>query len=408
MIIGIIGNGFVGKATQILTKNSKHKVLIYDIDPNKCSPAGLKIEDLVTTDFIFIAVPTPMYIDGNCNISIVESVVYKLKKFINSDKTSIIIRSTVPVGTSNRLDVNFMPEFLTEKNWENDFYMNKHWIFGENKPNKLFQNNINELIKSAHELGNIKFNKTSFINNNEAEMIKYFKNNFLAVKVSFCNEIYSFCEKMNIDYDIVNRLVLEDVRIGKSHTKVPGYDGSRGYGGTCFPKDTNSLYYQLNDVDVKSYIIKSAIIRNEIEDRPRLDWLNNNGRSVTYDNSKSNILITMGSSHKSIELCKKLLNESDDTTIIMIDTKELVDQNLLDNKRVFFTKQNICDDIFLTLNNLDQIYHVLPSDGSEKSLDISYIGTKNLKKLSNRYLSDMTLVCDSKKNHEYMLANIFL
>ena len=195
MIIGIIGNGFVGQATQILTKNSKHKVLIYDIDQTKCSPKGLKIEDLSLATFIFVAVPTPMFIDGKCNTSIVESVIKNINKFIDPNKTFIIIRSTVPVGTCNRLGVKFMPEFLTEKNWKEDFYMNKHWIFGEKEPNKLFQKKINELIDSAHELGNIKFKKLSFINNNEAEMIKYFKNNFLALKVSFCNEIYSFCQK---------------------------------------------------------------------------------------------------------------------------------------------------------------------------------------------------------------------
>ena len=90
MNIGIIGNGFVGNATKILVENSKHNLLVYDLDPKKCFPEGLQFSDLKQCDIIFISVPTPMYLDGQCNTSIVESCVNKLKNIID-DNTFIII-----------------------------------------------------------------------------------------------------------------------------------------------------------------------------------------------------------------------------------------------------------------------------------------------------------------------------
>ena len=101
-------------------------------------------------------------------------------------------------------------------------------------------------------------------------------------------------------------------------------------------------------------------------------------------------MITNGSSIYAIELCKKLLKEDVDTNIIMVDTKKIYDNYLNDNKRVIFSEQDICDNIFLTLDNLEKIYQILLCDDSERSLDISYIGTKNLIKLSKKYNSEVS------------------
>ena len=111
-------------------------------------------------------------------------------------------------------------------------------------------------------------------------MIKLFRNNFLAIKVSFCNEIAEFCNLKNINYENVRLLATLDNRIGDSHTKVPGHDGKRGFGGTCFPKDTNNLRHQMNKVGMKSFIIEGAIERNINVDRVEKDWLENKGRAV--------------------------------------------------------------------------------------------------------------------------------
>lgn len=111
-------------------------------------------------------------------------------------------------------------------------------------------------------------------------MVKLFRNNFLSVKVSFCNEIEEFCRHKNINYENVRSLSVLDNRIGESHTMVPGHDGRRGFGGTCFPKNTNNLYFEMNRIGMKSYLIKSTIERNEVVDRFEKDWLSDKGRTI--------------------------------------------------------------------------------------------------------------------------------
>ena len=281
MKISVIGNGFVGKATQIL-KCEEVDLVVYDIDPKLCNPINTTLKDVCDTDLIFISVPTPMNKDGSCHLNIVESVVGELKKITNLDETLVVLRSTVPPGTSDNLNCYFMPEFLTEKNFVNDFINNKDWIFGVKgtEQDEKFKEKITNLINIACKYDKIKYNNVNFVLNSEAEMIKLFRNNFLATKVSFCNEIYQFCQKKNINYDNVITLAAADPRITHSHTAVPGHDGSFGYGGTCFPKDTHNLSNEMKKVGMKSYIIDKIIERNETEDRPEKDWNNNKGRSV--------------------------------------------------------------------------------------------------------------------------------
>jgi len=117
MIIGIIGNGFVGKATfQLACKDIT--ILAYDINPDLCNPLNLKLEDMNQCEIIFISVPTPMNTDRSCYLQIVNSVISNLKSI--NYPGFIVLRSTVPVGTYNDFACYFMPEFLTEKNFIND------------------------------------------------------------------------------------------------------------------------------------------------------------------------------------------------------------------------------------------------------------------------------------------------
>ena len=92
--------------------------------------------------------------------------------------------------------------------------------------------------------------------------------------------MYEFCEKKNISYENVRQIAANDSRILHSHTLVPGHDGKKGYGGTCFPKDTNSLKYEMENIGMKSYIINSIIDRNENVDRKEKDWTEDKGRAV--------------------------------------------------------------------------------------------------------------------------------
>ena len=117
----------------------------------------------------------------------------------------------------------------------------------------------------------------------EAEMIKYLKNVFLSVKVGFFNELESICSEMDIDYENVRCIATQDKRIGSGHTKVPGHDGKRGFGGTCFPKDTNALAKFAEENVVLAPILNAVIKRNEEIDRPEKDWMADKGRAVSAE-----------------------------------------------------------------------------------------------------------------------------
>lgn len=283
MKLGIIGNGFVGKATQLL-HNSHTELFIYDIIPEKCEPKGLTLNDLKNCSLIFIALPTPMTGTGECYTNFIESIVLELKEIINPKETFLIVRSTVPPGTCRNLDVYFMPEFLTEKNWKNDFITCKHWIFGtkEIDEDANFKMKIIELFFWAQYEGKISYNTIHFVSLEEAEMCKYVRNCFLAMKVSFFNEMEEFARKKGISYENVRKIVTLDNRIGETHTKVPGIDNKRGFGSTCLPKDTNAFLQEMNKIGMNSLILKSVIERNETVDRPEKDWIQNFGRSVIF------------------------------------------------------------------------------------------------------------------------------
>ena len=289
MKIGIIGNGFVGKATKLLS-GTNIEILMYDIKPELCIPFNLTLETMCSEcSIIFISVPTPMKSNGECHTAILESVVKNISEYCDLNKKLIVNRCTVPVGKSDDLNCFFMPEFLTEKNFEEDFVSNKNWIMGLKNDkthylqNKLFKQEITNLINIAYKNKSIQFDNIDFVSNSEAESIKLFRNCFLATKVSFCNEFYQFCEKRNVNYENVRKLATLDSRIGDSHSKVPGHDGHFGFGGTCFPKDMNNFNYQLANNNIQSFIIKGALDRNYIIDRPEQDWNQDSGRAVVNE-----------------------------------------------------------------------------------------------------------------------------
>jgi len=279
MKIGIIGNGFVGRATTVL-KCKEVDVIVYDANPCLSYPINLKFNELYNCDLIFVCVPTPMEHNGKCHLDIINNVV-KLLKELKSD-LFIIIKSTVPPGTCKQLDVFFMPEFLTELNSEKDF-KTQDWVVGlleDEQRNITLKLKMNELISYTYINGNALSTTIHWVDTNTAEMIKYFKNSFLAVKVSFCNEIYEYCQKKNIDYNTVKNIVTLDKRITSSHTQVPGPDGKKGYGGTCFPKDIKALVYEFKENNIPSYILEASLNRNDTYDRKEKDWEKDVGRSI--------------------------------------------------------------------------------------------------------------------------------
>ena len=109
------------------------------------------------------------------------------------------------------------------------------------------------------------------VSSDESEAIKYFSNVFLAYKVAYFNKIYDFCQAGGMNYNNVRKGVTGDSRIGKSHTQVPGIDNDRGFGGTCFPKDLNSLITQFEERNINCDMIKEVWLYNE-EIRTVIDW----------------------------------------------------------------------------------------------------------------------------------------
>jgi UDPglucose 6-dehydrogenase len=266
MKIGIVGGGFVGSATALL-KCETVETITYDLSPERCDPPGTTLADLVACNIVFVCVPTPSFATGECNTTIVDRAISDLKR---AGVQNIVLRSTVPPGTSDRLDVHFMPEFLTEANWRQDFFNCAVWIFGTKDVG--IQCTLTSLIEKAHACGKIASNRVMFVPSVEAELIKYVRNNFLATKIAFFNEMCEISKALGADYESIRTAVCLDPRIGSSHTNVPGYDGHCGFGGTCLPKDTNALVHFAEKAGVNSYIVRAVVQRNSIRDRPERDW----------------------------------------------------------------------------------------------------------------------------------------
>ena len=256
----------MGSATALLACPDIQTVT-YDLNPERCIPKGTTLSDLTDCDFVFVCVPTPTYESGSCNINIVKKCIQTLR---DNKIEKIVLRSTVPPGTSEELGVSFMPEFLTEANWRKDFYNCSTWVFAGRTQSLCDQ--FQALVSLAKQHNVIVSDNVRFVQPSEAEMIKYVRNNFLALKISFFNEIHSVCKAIGIDYENVRNGVTADERIGPTHTGVPGYDGHYGFGGTCLPKDTSALLHFMNDNHVESHIVKAMVYRNIHVDRPECDW----------------------------------------------------------------------------------------------------------------------------------------
>lgn len=291
--IGIIGQGFVGTAIREKFRNY-FEVLAYDKKwsfAKKFSNQGAyrtayngNIKDLCKfTDVIFVCVPTPMYKDGECDISIVKLVLQEIYDY--NFTGDVIIKSTIPPGTTKKfnkmfkkLKISFSPEFLTEANANDDFDKQNRIIIGSDNKTE----NIVEMFKKVFPKA-----KIITIPSKEGEMVKYTTNCFLATKVSFFNDIYSFCNNKEIDYNTVIKSVLLDTRIGKSHTMVPGPDGDFGYGGHCFPKDMNALLYESKG-NTPMPTIEGAEKTNKFV-RSHKDWEKMENRAVSKKRENINI-----------------------------------------------------------------------------------------------------------------------
>ena len=276
-MIGIIGQGFVGNAVYQKFKNY-FDVLTYDLDESKSN--STKNDLLFKCNTIFLCLPTPMNTDGSCNVDILQKELENIELITDNQeiKKTIVIKSTVSPGTTDKwnssyesLDIVFNPEFLTEANAVEDFNNQNRIILGGPRPATTeLRRMYSKVFPKAHI---IKTDST------HAEMVKYLTNSFLATKVSFANEIYQICDKLNIDYDKVVEYATLDDRLGKSHWNVPGPDGDFGFGGHCLPKDLSALIYLAMNLHTETNVLNAVEETNDVVRKNR-DWENMKGRAV--------------------------------------------------------------------------------------------------------------------------------
>jgi len=220
MKIGIAGYGFVGQAHELILKDY-HDIIVSDPDKKQFG-------DLRHADAIIVCVSTPSRRDGACEMKNVYEVIEA------APDVPILIKSTISVEGWKMLadafpnrSLTYSPEFLRAEHWQQDIAQNKDWYLGGSSTQfwaDVFLRvlgPINIKIKQPEEL----------------VAAKALRNNFLALKVSFFNQVYDYCNAHNIDYEAVADVIGSDKRIGHSHTSITS---ERGYGGHCFPKDVKA------------------------------------------------------------------------------------------------------------------------------------------------------------------------
>ena len=270
MNITVVGTGYVGLVSGTCFAETGNRVICVDIDKKKVNKLkngvipifepgleklfkrNVKQKRLTFTtnlkvgikdaQIIFLALPTPPGEDGSADLSYVLRVADDLSKLIKDYKV-IVDKSTVPVGTAEKVsqalskgldsslfDVVSNPEFLREGVAVEDFMKPERVVIGcsSKKAAKL----LHKLYKPFVRQGN----PIIFMDERSAELTKYAANSFLAMKISYMNEIANLCEKVGADVDMVRRGIGTDSRIGKRFL-FPGV----GYGGSCFPKDVQAL-----------------------------------------------------------------------------------------------------------------------------------------------------------------------
>ena len=245
--VGVVGVGMVGGAMANYFKKTGRTLFLYD--PHK--RLGSK-KEVNKADVVFICVPTPFLRDGSgFDLSYVKEACGYLKK-----GKIVVIKSTVVPGTTEKLQREyshlkflFNPEFLTEMTADQDMNYPDRQIIGYTKESFNIAGHVMRLLPLAPY--------ERIMPATEAEMVKYYGNTWFSVKVTFANQMYDLCEKLDIDYDLVKEAASADKRIGSSHLEV-FHKGYRGYGGKCLPKDTRALIELADSIGVDMKLHKMA------------------------------------------------------------------------------------------------------------------------------------------------------
>jgi UDPglucose 6-dehydrogenase len=244
--IGIMGVGMVGGAIKNYFEKKGIKPFLYDNGKGFGSSKEVK-----RADVIFVCVPTPYDKENGFDLSFIENACENI-----SGKKIIVIKSTVLPGTTEKFQKKypqhkflFNPEFLVEESADEDMENPDRQIIGYTKESYDVAEKVLKLLPKAP------FEK--IVKSREAEMIKYFGNSFLSVKVIFANQIYNLCKKIGIDYDIVRECASFDKRIGPSHLDVH-HGGYFGYGGKCLNKDIRALIQLADEQNIELKLHKTV------------------------------------------------------------------------------------------------------------------------------------------------------
>ena len=293
MNIAVVGTGYVGLVSGTCLSETGNNVTCVDIDANKVAKMqagqipiyepGLEVlfhrnikEGRLhfTTDLaaaienatlIFLALPTPPGEGGAADLKYVLGVADQLGKIMKDYKV-IINKSTVPVGTAERttaaiaknatveFDVVSNPEFLREGVAVDDFMKPDRVVVGtrSERARKLMEELYRPFVRQG--------NPIIFMDERSSEMTKYAANSYLAVRISFMNELANLCEKTGADVETVRQGMGSDNRIGKRFL-FPGI----GYGGSCFPKDVQALAMTAEENQYDFKILKAVMNVNEIQ-----------------------------------------------------------------------------------------------------------------------------------------------
>jgi UDPglucose 6-dehydrogenase len=280
--VGLIGVGFVGSA---LLKSFREKgINIVAYDKYKQDEDLGTFDDCLDTDIIFLCLPTLFDYDANMyDMKALTDICHELneRKYPNL----VVIKSTVTPHTTEAFSQNYSnlqfchnPEFLKAKTAYEDFHNQKHIILG--KSSSCTTEKFDSLLYCYKEYyPDAKF---SVCTSSESESMKIFVNSFYSSKIQLFNEYYLLCKKIDIDFQKVRELMLKNNRINPNDTNVPGPDGQLGYGGACFPKDTNALLATMKRIKTE-YKVLEAVIEERNKVRP--DDLD----TKLYNNAKYNI-----------------------------------------------------------------------------------------------------------------------
>jgi UDPglucose 6-dehydrogenase len=295
MNIAVIGTGYVGLVTGTCFAETGNNVICVDIDQAKVDklstgqitiyePGLEKIflknqkddrltfttsltEGIKNAQVIFLALPTPPGENGSADLKYILGVAKELGALIQAGDYKVIIdKSTVPVGTAEKVrqtlldnggiegtfDIVSNPEFLREGVAVDDFMKPDRVVIGTSseKAKKILSDLYAPFVRQG--------NPVIFMDEKSAELTKYAANSFLAMKITFMNEIAQLCELLGADVDMVRRGIGSDDRIGKRFL-FPGI----GYGGSCFPKDVQALVKSSADADYTFKILEAVMEVNE-------------------------------------------------------------------------------------------------------------------------------------------------